>query len=152
MTKIEQRLSPILTGITAQYLVAGELSRRGHIASITLRNTKGIDVLASNTNASKSVGIQVKGSQGRKYWLLNKSGEDYVAKSLFYVFVKLKDRDSRPDFYIVPSKVVARYVKHSHAKWLATPGRRGQKHRDTPMRVYRDDKQVFLERWDLLGL
>ena len=45
MTKTQQPLSPILAGITAQYLVAGELSRRGHIASITLRNTKGIDIL-----------------------------------------------------------------------------------------------------------
>ena len=98
------------------------------------------------------MGIQVKGSQGRKYWLLNKSAEDYVAKNLFYVFVKLKDRDSRPDFYIVPSKLVARYVKRGHAKWLKTLGRRGRRHRDTPMRVFRDDTHAYLERWDSLGL
>jgi len=53
-------LNPILSGVAGEYLVAGELSRRGYIASITLRNSKGVDILASNENASKTVGIQVK--------------------------------------------------------------------------------------------
>ena len=50
----------ILRGVAGEYLVAGELSKRNFIASITLRNTKGMDILASNSDASKSVGIQVK--------------------------------------------------------------------------------------------
>src|SRR5262249_29751282 len=51
----------ILTGIAGEYFVAAELSRRGYVASLTLRNTRGIDILASNTDATKSVGIQEKG-------------------------------------------------------------------------------------------
>jgi hypothetical protein len=43
--------------------VAAELSRHGYVASLTLRNTKGIDILASNPDATKSVGIQVKNSR-----------------------------------------------------------------------------------------
>ena len=38
----------ILSGIAGEYFVAGELSRKGYIASITLRNTAGIDIIASN--------------------------------------------------------------------------------------------------------
>ncbi|PIW68446.1 MAG: aspartate ammonia-lyase, partial [Candidatus Omnitrophica bacterium CG12_big_fil_rev_8_21_14_0_65_42_8] len=37
-------LNPILSGVAGEYLVAGELSRRGYIASITLRNSKGVDI------------------------------------------------------------------------------------------------------------
>ena len=39
--------------------------RRGYIASLTLRNTRGIEILGSNAEATHSVGIQVKARQGQ---------------------------------------------------------------------------------------
>ena len=76
--------SNILTGVSGEYFVAAELSRQGYIASITLRNTKGIDILASNADASKSVSIQVKTNRGSgKSWILNRKAEDYYADNLF---------------------------------------------------------------------
>jgi hypothetical protein len=70
------RISSILCGVAGEYFVAAELSRRGYIASITLRNTRGVDVLASNQDATRSVGIQVKTSQrGRPEWVLSSSAE-----------------------------------------------------------------------------
>jgi hypothetical protein len=65
------RISSILCGVAGEYFVAAELSRRGYIASITLRDTRGVDVLASNQDAARSVGIQVKTSQrGGPEWVL----------------------------------------------------------------------------------
>jgi hypothetical protein len=61
--QIPVKLSGIQVGITGEYLVAAELSRRGYVATLTLRNTRGIDILASNSDATKSVGIQVKTAQ-----------------------------------------------------------------------------------------
>ena len=61
-----------LSGVAGEYFVAAELSRRGYLASITLRNTRGIDVLVTNADASKSAGIQVKTNQNSiKKWILN---------------------------------------------------------------------------------
>ena len=54
------KLNPILSGCAGEYLVAGELSRRGYIASITLRNSKGVDMLVTNEKATKTAAIQVK--------------------------------------------------------------------------------------------
>jgi hypothetical protein len=48
--------------------------------------------------------------------------------------------------------VVADRTKKGHRTWLETPGKKGQKHRDTPMRNFLDPEDEFLERWDLLGL
>jgi hypothetical protein len=45
-------LSSILCGVAGEYFVAAELSRRGYVASVTLRNTCGIDILASNVDAT----------------------------------------------------------------------------------------------------
>ena len=67
------RISAGLCGIAGEYFVAAELTRRGYIASLTLRNTRGVDILASNLNATRSVGIQVKALQGiSKAWMLNR--------------------------------------------------------------------------------
>ena len=57
------RLPSVLAGVAGEYFVAAELSRRGYIASISLRNTRGVDVLATNQDGSRSVTIQCKTSQ-----------------------------------------------------------------------------------------
>lgn len=152
MAITQKKLSAGLCGVSGEYFVAAELSRRGYIASITLRNTRGVDILASNGDATKSVGIQVKTSQGTgKSWMLNKKVESDVATNLIFVFVQLNALDS-PDYYIVPKEVVSKFAGDNHKKWLETPGRKGQPHKDTAIRQFKDQEDSYLGRWDLLGL
>jgi len=148
-----QSLSPLLGGVAGEYFVAAELSARGYIASITLRNTKGMDILCSSGNATKTIGIQVKTNKSHKRnWMLNQKAEDYFADNLFYVFVNLNDGQKPPDYFIVPSKVVAAYVKETNQAWLKTPGRKGQAHIESTIRRFSDEEEKFIGRWDLLGL
>ena len=147
------KIPAVLTGVAGEYFVAAELSRRGYIASISLRNTRGIDVLATNQDGSRSVTIQCKTSQKkRKGWLLNDKSEAFVAENHFYVFVLLGSVTDRPQYHVVPSQVVAKRVKAGHRKWLDTPGKGGRKHTDNAMRLFTDGDDEFLDRWDLLGL
>lgn len=149
----QSKINPVLSGVAGEYYVAAELTSRGYIASITLRNTKGVDILCSNSDASKSVGIQVKtNKRSNRAWVLNQKAESYFAESLFYVFVNLHDGNKPPDYFIVPSKIVAKYSKESHKTWLNTPGRNGVAHNDTPMRKFIDPEEKYLSRWDLLDL
>jgi hypothetical protein len=146
------RLNKVLTGVAGEYFVAAELSRRGYVASLTLRNTRGIDILASNADATRSVGIQVKTNSGRKpHWLLSQKAESDTAENLFYVFVDLNGIEA-PEYYVVPRAKVAEYVSKNHKAWLAKPGLGGKAHRETPMRVFRDPKGEYRDRWELLGL
>jgi hypothetical protein len=146
-------LPSILVGVSGEYFVAAELSRRGYVASITLRNTRGIDILAANADASQSVGIQVKTNRGKKKdWMLNEKAENDVADTLFYVFVNLNGPDERPAYHVVPSKVVAAYVRETHRAWLSSPGRSGASHNDTAMRHFKDEANKYLDKWELLGL
>jgi len=148
----KERLNSVLSGVSGEYLTAGELSRRGYIASITLRNSKGVDILATDEKAKRSVAIQVKCRYSKgTAWVLNEKAEKYYAPNLFYAFVSL-NYGKPADFYIVPSKVVAETIKKHNRKWLKTRGRKGQMHNQTSMRTFRDDEQKFLNRWDLLGL
>ncbi len=147
------KISGVTAGVAGEYFVAAELCKRGYIASITLRNTRGVDILVSDASVTKNVGIQVKSSQGRGYnWVLSEKAENFHSPSLYYVFVNLCGLNERPDFFIVPSKTVADFIKKNHHEWLRTPGLAGQKHNDTKMRTFRDKDKMFLERWDLLGL
>lgn len=153
MKSNKQKLSSILTGVSGEYFVAAELSRRGFLCSVTLKNTKGIDILVANEEATKNIGIQVKSNQGAKAtWILNEKAENFYSENLYYVFVNLKGIDTLPDFYIVPSKVVSSYINENHKNWLATPGKKGQAHNDSSIRSFKDETKKYLNRWDLLNL
>ena len=148
----QSKLTTSLSGIAGEYFVAGELSRRGYVASLTLRNTRGIDILASNGNATKSVGIQVKTKQGPGLdWVLNKKIEEETATNLVYVFVRLNGLGS-PEYYIVPRREVAKYARSRHKQWLSQPRRDGKPRNDGDMRKFSDPGGKYRGRWDILGL
>lgn len=73
---IRDRLSTGLSGVAGEYFVAAELSRRGYVASINLKNTKGVDILVMNQEATRTSMIQVKTFQGSKReWILSKKAD-----------------------------------------------------------------------------
>ena len=147
------KLTPILAGVSGEYFVAAELSRRGYICSVTLKNTKGIDILVCNEDATKTLGIQVKTNQiNRSEWVLNEKCEKMTDENIFYVFVSLRTIDELPEFYIVPSIVVAEFTTFNHSKWLSEKGKKGQQRNDSTMRKFRDVEKEYLNRWDLLNL
>lgn len=147
------KLESTLVGVAGEYMVAGELSRRNCIASITLRNSRGIDIIASNNDGTKSISIQVKtNNYGAKNWLLNQKAETFASESHFYAFVILRGQLERPEFHIVPSPVVAETVTREYAEWLNKPGRNGRPHKPTSMRKFHDNDDVYLERWDFLPI
>lgn len=147
------RLSKNLSGVSGEYFVAAELSRRGCIASITLRNTRGIDILAAAEDTSESVVIQVKTNQdSEKEWILNKKTETEISDHFFYVFVNLHGLSGSPEYHIVPSADVAKRCRKTHADYLATPGKKGQKHKDSSIRKFADRSGMYLGRWDKLNL
>ena len=73
-------------------------------------------------------------------------------ENIFYVFVSLRTIDELPEFYIVPSIVVAEFTTFNHSKWLSEKGKKGQQRNDSTMRKFRDVEKEYLNRWDLLNL
>jgi hypothetical protein len=147
------RLEKNLSGVAGQYLVAAELSRRGFIAMPTLRNTRGIDVLASSADGSRAVTIQVKTNQGsERSWMLTAAAEKQHSTTLFYVFVNLNGPGKAASFHVVPSKTVAEFITVNHRKWCAGSKRDGSQRKDTAMRKFFDPNGVHLEAWRVLGL
>lgn len=150
--KQKTKLESVAVGVTGEYYVAGELSHRGYISSITLRNTRGIDIIVSNKEGTKSATIQVKSTQNNKKnsWILTQKSEDFFSENHFYIFVNLDEPGIRPKFFVVPSEVVAQYISTSHKNWLNKPGKNGQQHNDNQMRRFDDLEGQYLEAWNLI--
>lgn len=148
-------------GLAGEYFVLAQLTRLGVIATMTLSNTKGVDILITNQTLNKLFKIEVKTSTSKSssnqlfckdrfyLWRMGKKHEEIIDKNLYYCFVLLEDNESIPKYFIVPSKEVARYVKWEHKLWLDT--RKG-KVKDTEMRIFRielKDPKKYQNNWDI---
>jgi hypothetical protein len=145
----EDELSTILVGVAGEYLVAGELSRRGFIAAVTLRNSRGIDILVSRPGGTMSASIQVKTALNRSTsWQLNKSDEVPKGPNHYYIFVVLNGRDGIPEYHIVKGDLVTR-CKAEHQEWLEGKKRDGSKRMDSDRRAFKPrPSENFKNRWD----
>src|ERR1700690_3406537 len=140
MKSQKEKLPTTLTGISGEYFVAAELSRREFTAGGTLRNTGGVDILASHPRRKNPATIQVKTIQkGRSKWLLSSSDEEPKGNNHYYVFVALIGRDDPPEYYIVEGNKVSKQIATGHLKWLKNKRRDGRKHKNTNIREFHPD-------------
>ena len=152
--KEQKKLSNSLIGSAGEYFVAGELSRHGIVAALTMSGTDAFDVLAINKSTGKSFSIQVKTKRRlSEGWILSKKAETVHGNSAYayYIFVLLPPNDEeKPEYYIVPAEIVAQTIKTEHEMWVNTPGKGGKAHKDTSMRVFRikQGDPRYYSRWD----
>jgi hypothetical protein len=143
--------SSISIGNSGEYFVAGELERRGFTVAVPMSNTPAFDILVIRRDNNHQYALQVKTTSTRKLsWSLKDKNELINEQNVFYVFVHLNNLE-QPDYYIVPSYIVAETITNDHKKWLETPGRKGQKHNDNKMRKFNlEVDNEYKDNWDLL--
>lgn len=145
LNKVENRRAKYnITGVAGEYFVAAELSRRGWIATLTLKNTPNIDLIATTPDGSKTLKIQVKTRSvgNRQGWLLSKSIEQIVSGEDFYIaFVDLVGEDAKPDYFLIPKNLFAEWSAKSYQEWISSPGRAGRVRVDNTIRTF--DKAGF---------
>ena len=152
-------------GLAGEFYVLAQLNARGYEASLTLGNTKGVDILVMNNDKNIGFKVEVKTSNSKPTneesfkdwhssptytWILSKKNETYVADNLIYCFVHISDLERLPKFYLVHSKVVSKYVKDSHSFWLNL---KGDKVKDSDMRKFRieiNDPNNYENNWPIL--
>jgi hypothetical protein len=94
------------------FLVAAELSRLGYSVALTARNAAGADLMVFSEGTAKAHSIEVKTNSKRgNFWLVGEKSLKVSSGSHFYVLVNIsspEDRGELVEFYVVPSRVVAR--------------------------------------------
>jgi hypothetical protein len=100
-----------LIGAAGEYYVAAELSRSGWLATVTLKNAPGIDVLAFKPPPGRrSVAIQTKTTVGGS-WVLRTPRSDFEHRDdTYFVLVRLRAERDRPNFYVVPAALMDQIV------------------------------------------
>ena len=111
-----------LTGAAGVHFVTGELSRLGFIALPTVKNTKGVDIIASTQDFTRTNYLQVKTNKNKyDFWI---AGNPVQGDDIFYIFVNLlsNHQNTRPEYYIVPSKdVYAKFARFENANQQQSP-------------------------------
>ena len=124
-----------------------QLLRQGLIGALAPEGVPNMDIDVTSIDGQQLSSLQVKSRRAKGAdggWLMGKKHEDIIGHRLFYCFVDLGNQiDSCPKTYVVPSKIVAEAVRHSHETWLRSPGHRGQKRNDSNMRRFLPDYSKF---------
>jgi hypothetical protein len=138
--------------LAGEFAVLSQLLIRGYDASLTLGNTKNIDILVFDPETKKAYQVEVKtnyqkrnGPTDSKFfgrfatsWPMEEKHERIKDSNLFYCFVHINTNRTDPlknlfRFFIVPSAIVAEYVREEHQAWL----RDDPAHRTSARRVFR---------------
>jgi len=138
--------------LAGEFAVLSQLALRNHDANMTLGRTKGVDILVSDPRRWKMYRLEVKTklresdkqvSESKIFgtvvggWVMSKKHETSTNPSLFYCFVIIWQRTKKSRFFIIPSRVVARYVREQHRLWCAEKKKEGKRVKDTEIRILR---------------
>ncbi len=101
----------IRTGIAGEFFVAAELSKRGWIATLTAKNTRDVDVLASWPTGDVQARIQVK-TRKPDYayaWRVERQLK-LVGDRDFLILVDFGAETEMPTYWIVPTVKAAELI------------------------------------------
>jgi len=127
-----------LLGASGEHFVMAELLRRDLIAALAPQGAPNMDIVVTDVSGQNLCGVQVKtrrklGADGG--WHMRPKHENLVSGKLFYCFVDLGvEALDGPEYFIVPSKIVANAIKQSHQVWLSNPGKNGHIRKDSTVR------------------
>ncbi|MFH1447437.1 MAG: hypothetical protein ABIG39_01115 [Candidatus Micrarchaeota archaeon] len=134
-------------GAAGAYYVAAELSRQGIIASLTVGNTRFVDILVSSSTGN-SASIQVKTSHLRE-WRMDKKHEE-SSDDLFYVLVYL-DKNNAPEYYVISSPDVRSIFKNGFDRYNKKRLEKGKTKKDTRDRKLRYGMvERYKDNWKII--
>ena len=130
------------THLAGEFLVAGELARRGYPVSITFGNAKSVDIYVETQDGTKKV--DAKAGRAKTNWPIGETTR--IEKDAYYIFVYLQTLSKikegvAPEYFVVSGKEIL--DNELIRQWAGR--RRGI--------LYKALKTPdYFQRWDKLGL
>ena len=88
--------------LAGEFLVAGELSRRGYQVSITMGNAKSVDIYADTRE--RVIKVNAKAGRAKGNWPIASSSVD---QDVYYIFVYLQTTNEKaPEYFIISGKEI----------------------------------------------
>jgi len=115
--QVKKRKSGIPTGNAGEYLVMGELLRRGFDAQLADRNTKGYDMLVGSSEQGSLRKVQVKSVRSQPWYVKLASFKGKLRDQVtVYVLLGSTDCKKPVRFFIAKNSDVAKHV-HKPSGW-----------------------------------
>lgn len=155
-----------LTKQVGEFLVAGELARRGWLAAVFSGNTPDFDLIASDIKGC-SVPVQVKAITGaswqfdvKRFVEVSLDGDRQVLgrlrpypANLVCVLVVVGAARGKDRFFVLPMRTLQRLVVKNHRAWLRKHGGvRPKNPKSTHCAVSVKQVEGYLEYWSSIGL
>jgi hypothetical protein len=106
----------VRTAIAGEFFVAGELTKRGWIATLTSKNTPGVDILANQDDRFIRIDVKTRTSGYRGGWQV---GHVRISDpGDFIVLVDLGWEDEPPEYWIVPARTAQNLLVRSGGRVL----------------------------------
>ena len=141
----KSQLAKLITGLAGEFLVAGHLSLKGYVASLTLKNYPEVDIFCLNPQNGKQITIQVKTKRGGQGYFVPEKVDDSETP---FVFVDI-DKDDSYDFYVIPARDVASLSAKQRQDYIEShPNVKKKQLRMLSVKSI----QSYKNQWDLLGL
>ncbi|MBT7094355.1 MAG: hypothetical protein HN936_14000 [Bacteroidetes bacterium] len=144
------------TGRAGEYYVAAELNRRGAYAVTFTGNMPKVDVMASSTDRTRTVFIQVKTCRAGDWQTSTDEGrkcDPIDEESRFWIFVRIDSENEPPEYFIVPDWWMRNNIYEHHQLYLAKHGGKravNPKTRHHSIRLKRINE--WKNRWDILKI
>jgi len=134
-TKGKSRIRLNSVSLAGEFAALSRLALWGYDANMTLGRTKSIDILVSNPSTDQMYQLEVKANLNRRKqpfsvsklfgrivsnWRMHEKHEFISRPKLWYCFVTFGLESNVARFFIVPSAVVAGYVRAEHRLFLDT--------------------------------
>lgn len=141
-----------------EHFVAAELHRRGAYAVLFPGQHARIDMMASNTDQTKTVTVQVKtkGQSSQSWQTSTRRGDPLkpgTEEVHFWILVELRKGNAEPAYFIVPGDWMRKTIRKSHQKYLRLHGgARPNAPESTHYAIKKSAVEEWRDRWDLLGI
>jgi len=124
--------------LAGEFLVAGELSRRGYPIAITMGNAKAVDIYAEAKD--ERIKVDAKASRLKTSWPVKGTS---IVRDVFYIFVNLRSvkevsNNLAPEYFIIKGEEI--HAKHLIKTWQTMQG----------IMYSALNNDEYKERWDKL--
>lgn len=148
---MEKNIDKLLIGLTGEYLVAGMMSLKGWVASLTLKNYPSVDIFGLDPRTNKNINVQVKTTKNVKSFQVSlmRSQRDKIDQKITcpFVFVYI-DKNDEINYYILSQRQLIEVIERTDDEYYNRP--RQEQLKDYPIAINLKDIADYKDKWDNL--
>ena len=148
---MKKNIEKHLIGLTGEYFVAGMMSLKGWVASLTLKNYPSVDIFGLDPETEKTINIQVKTTKNVKSYQIGvmrsqRTEIDNIITCPF-VFVYI-DKNNNVDYYILSRNQLIDLILTTDDEYYNRP--RKEPLKDYPIAINLKDMVEYKDKWQNL--